>query len=98
MLIEQGLGTYPVICVLDAAARGKPMPPMAYSQEQIDRLLPPERFSKANAEARASLDIQIERNKAALGDSEDVLNAASTRKPRRWTCSSGRHQLRQPVF
>jgi len=100
MLIEQGLGTYPVICVLDAAARGKPMPTMAYSQEQIDRLLPPERFSKANAEAEApaSLDIQIERHKAALGDSEDVLNAASTRKPRRWTCSSGRHQLRQPVF
>jgi hypothetical protein len=96
MLIEQGLGTYPFICVLDAAARGKPMPTMAYSQEQIDRLLPPERFSKANAEAEApaSLDIQIERHKAALGDSEDVLNAASTRKPRRRTCSSGRHQLR----
>jgi hypothetical protein len=37
---------------------------------------------------------KIERNKAALGDSEDVLNAAWTRKPRRWTCSSGRHQLR----
>lgn len=76
MLIEQGLGTYPVICVLDAAARGKPMPTMAYSQEQIDKLLPPGRFGKANAEARASLDVQIERHKAALGDSEDVLNSA----------------------
>jgi hypothetical protein len=39
MLIEQGLGTYPVICVLDAAARGKPMPTLAYSQEQIRLLL-----------------------------------------------------------
>jgi hypothetical protein len=76
MLIEQGLGTYPVICVLDAAARGKPMPTMAYSHVHIDQLLPPDRFSKANAEAKAALDVQIERNKAAVGDSEDVLYAA----------------------
>ena len=91
MLIEQGLGTYPVICVLDAAARGKPMPTMAYSQEQIDRLLPPERFSKANAEAEApaSLDIQIERHKAALGDSEDVLNVP----PRRGNRGAGYARL-----
>jgi hypothetical protein len=53
--------------VLDAAARGKPMPTMAYSQEQIDRLLPPERFSKANAEARASLDIQDRAKQGGLG-------------------------------
>jgi hypothetical protein len=76
MMLEQGLGTYPVTCVLDAAARGKPMPTMAYSHEHIDQLLPPDRFSKANAEAKAALDVQIERNKAAVGDSEDVLYAA----------------------
>src|ERR1700722_2247764 len=76
LMIEQGLGTYPVTCVLDATARGKPMPIMAYSHEHIDQLLPPDRFSKANAEAKAALDVQIERNKAAVGDSEDVLYAA----------------------
>ena len=76
MLIEQGLGTYPVTCVLDATARGKPMPTMVYSHEHIDRVLPPDRFGKANAKAKAALDVQIERNKAAVGDSEDVLYAA----------------------
>jgi hypothetical protein len=49
---------------------------MVYTHEHIDRLLPPDRFSKANAEARASLDVQIERHRVALGDSGDVLNAA----------------------
>lgn len=49
---------------------------MAYSHKHIDQLLPPDRFSKANAEAKAALDVQIERNKAAVGDSEDVLYAA----------------------
>jgi hypothetical protein len=76
VMIEQGLGTYPVICVLDATARGKPMPTMVYSHDQIDRHLPPDRFSKANTEAKAALDAQIERNKGAVGDSEEVLYAA----------------------
>jgi hypothetical protein len=55
---------------------GKPMPTMVYTHEQIDQMLPPGRFSKANAEARASLDAQIERHKAMIGDSERVLWAA----------------------
>jgi hypothetical protein len=35
-----------------------------------------DRFSKANAEARASLDVQIERHKTIEGDCEKVLHAA----------------------
>lgn len=76
MLIEQGLGLYPFISVLDASARGGPQPTMVYKHEYIDRLLPADRFSKPNAEAHASLDAQIERHKAIVGDGEDVLYAA----------------------
>ena len=77
LLIEEGLGQYPVICVLDATCRrGKPEQTMIYTHDQIDRHLPPGRYSKANAEARASLDAKIEQHKGVMGDSEDVLYAA----------------------
>ncbi|QDW38759.1 hypothetical protein FFI89_017375 [Bradyrhizobium sp. KBS0727] len=76
MMIEQGLGPYPFISVLDASKPGKPTPTLAYSHEHIDRLLPPDRFSKANAEAKTALDVQTEREKAIAGDSEKVMNAA----------------------
>jgi hypothetical protein len=49
---------------------------MIYTHDQIDRHLPPDRYSKANAEARASLDAKIEQHKAIRGDSESVLYAA----------------------
>src|SRR6266436_3060918 len=49
---------------------------MIYAHDQIDRHLPPDRFSKANAEARASLDAQIDRHNAIMGESESVLYAA----------------------
>jgi hypothetical protein len=42
----------------------------------IDRLLPADRFSEPNAAAHASLDAQIERHKAIVGNSEHVLDAA----------------------
>jgi hypothetical protein len=76
MMIDHGLGSYPVTCVLNATSHGKPTPTMAYTHEQIDQMLPPDRFSKPNAEAHASLDAQIERHKAVTGDSERVLCAA----------------------
>ena len=76
MLIEQGLGMYAFISVLDASGPRKPTPTMVYTHECIDSLLPADRFSKPNAEAHASLDAQEERHKAIMGDSEDVLNAA----------------------
>jgi hypothetical protein len=76
MMIDHGLGSYPVTCVLNATSHGKPTPTMAYTHEQIDQMLPPDRFSKPNAEAHASLDAQIERHKAVTGDSERVLWAA----------------------
>ena len=76
MLLEQGLGAYAFISVLDTRGPGKPAPTMVYSHDYIDRFLPPDRFSKADAEARASLDTQIERHKAIMGDSKNALNAA----------------------
>jgi hypothetical protein len=76
MRLEQGLGPYPFISVLDAGGPGKPTPTLAYTHEHIDRLLPPDRFSKAHAEARAFLDVQIERHKTIEGDCEKILNAA----------------------
>jgi len=75
MLIEQGLGTYPFISVLNASGPGRPQPTMVYKHEYIDRLLPADRFSKPNAAAHASLDAQIERHKAIVGDSEKVMYA-----------------------
>jgi hypothetical protein len=51
MLIEQGLGTYPFISVLNASGPGGPQPTMVYKHEYIDLLLPADRFSKPNAEA-----------------------------------------------
>lgn len=76
-LIDEGLGEYPVICVLDATCvRGKAHHTMIYTHDQIDRHLPPDRFSKANAEARASLDAKIAQHNEVMGDSEKVLYAA----------------------
>ena len=76
-LIEEGLGEYAVICVLDATCRhGKPKQTMIYTHDQIDRHLPPDRFGKANADARAALDAKIEQHKEIMGDSESVLYAA----------------------
>jgi len=49
-----------------------PRPVVAYKHEYIDRYVPADRFSEPNAAAHASLDAQIERHKAILGDSEDV--------------------------
>jgi hypothetical protein len=76
MLIEQGLALNPFVAVLDVSGPGRPQPIVAYKHEYIDRLLPADRFSKPNAAAHASLDAQIERHKAIVGDSEDVLYAA----------------------
>jgi hypothetical protein len=76
MLIEQGLGLSPFISVLNASGPGNPQPTMVYKHEYIDRMLPADRFSKPNAAAHASLDAQIERHKAVVGDSETVLYAA----------------------
>jgi hypothetical protein len=76
MLIEQGLALSPFVTILNVNGRGNPQPTTVYTHEDIDRLLPAGRFSKPNAEAHASLDAQIQRHKAIMGDSEDVLNAA----------------------
>ena len=76
MLIEQGLGWYPFISVLDVSGPGRPQPTMVYKHEYVDRLLPADRFSKPNAAAHAALDAQIERHKAIMGDSEALLHAA----------------------
>jgi hypothetical protein len=76
MLIEQGIGLSPFISVLDVSGPGGPEPTTVYMHQYIDRLIPADRFSKPNADAHASLDAQIERHKAILGDSEDVLYSA----------------------
>ena len=49
---------------------------MVYKREYVDIHIPPDRFSKMNADAHAALDAKIEQHKAIMGDSEDVLNAA----------------------
>lgn len=74
LVIHEGLGPYPAVCVVDRQLL-KPVPTLVYAHSGIDRMLPPDRFSRANAEARASLDAQIERHEAILGDSEAVLYA-----------------------
>ena len=76
MLIEQGLGPDPFISVLDASGPRNPQPTTVYTHEHIDLLLPVDRFGKPNAAAHTSLDAQIERHKAVVGDSEKVLYAA----------------------
>jgi hypothetical protein len=68
ILIERGLGLTPFVSILDVSITGSPRPVVAYKHEYIDRYVPADRFS----EAHASLDAQIERHKAILGDSEDV--------------------------
>jgi hypothetical protein len=76
MLIEQGLGSSPFISVLDMSQFGGSRPVMVYKHEYVDTHIPPDRFSKLNASAHASLDGKMEQHKAILGDSEAVLNAA----------------------
>jgi hypothetical protein len=76
ILIEQGLALSPFVAVLDVSGPGGPQPIVAYKHEYIDRLVPPDRFSEPNAAAYASLNAQIERHKAIVGDSADVLYAA----------------------
>jgi hypothetical protein len=72
ILIERGLGLTPFVSILDVSITGSPRPVVAYKHEYIDRYVPADRFSEPNAAAHASLDAQIERHKAILGDSEDV--------------------------
>jgi hypothetical protein len=55
---------------------GGSRPVVIYKHEYVDIHIPPDRFSKPNAAAHASLDAQIERHRAIMGDSEDILNAA----------------------
>jgi hypothetical protein len=90
MLIEQGLGLSPFISVLDVAGPGPAQAVVVYKHEYIDRLLPPDRFSEPNAAAHASLDAQIERHEAVLGNSEDVqyaaMDAESAESSRYWSC------------
>ncbi|MBR1190068.1 hypothetical protein [Bradyrhizobium sp. AUGA SZCCT0160] len=74
-IIQEGLSPYPVVCVVDRTLL-KPVPVMAYSHAHIDKLVPPDRFSKANAEARAALDVQTKRLKDIVDDAEAALNAA----------------------
>jgi len=69
-LIELGFGLSPFISVLDVSGPGRAQPMVVYKHEYVDRLLPPDRFSEPNAAAHASLDAQIERHKAILGDSD----------------------------
>jgi hypothetical protein len=76
VLIEQGLGLQAFTSVLDASGPRNPQPTTVYTHEHIDLLLPVDRFSKPNAAAHTSLDAQIERHKAVVGDSEKVLYAA----------------------
>jgi hypothetical protein len=76
MLIEQGLGLSPFISVLDVRGPGPAQAVVAYKHEYIDRHIPADRFSEPNAAAHASLDAQIERHKAILGDIEDVQYVA----------------------
>jgi hypothetical protein len=76
MLIEQGLGLSPFTSLLDVSGPGSAQPMVVYTHEYVDRLIPPDRFGEPNAAAHASLDAQIERHKAILGDSEKVMHAA----------------------
>jgi hypothetical protein len=76
VLIEQGHALHPFVTVLDVSRPGRPQPIVAYKHESIDRFIPADRFSEPNAAAHASLDAQIERHKAIVGDSEAVLYAA----------------------
>jgi hypothetical protein len=76
MLLEQGLGTRPFISVLNPNGTPSQEPTTVYTHEYIDRLLPPDRFSKRNAKAHASLDARRKRHNAIMGDSEEVMYAA----------------------
>ena len=73
ILMEQGIGLNPFISVLDVSGTyPHPAPIVAYRHEYIDQLIPADRFSEANSSAHASLDAQIERHKAIMGDSGDI--------------------------
>jgi hypothetical protein len=76
MLIEQGLGLSPFISVLDVSGPGAAHPMVVYDHGYVDRLLPPDRFSEPNAAAHASLDAQVWRHNAIMGDSQHVMYAA----------------------
>jgi hypothetical protein len=75
-LIEQGLGSSPFISVPDMSQFGGSRPVVVYKHEYVDTHIPPDRFSRVNAAAYASLDAKMEQHKAILGDSEYALNAA----------------------
>jgi hypothetical protein len=76
MLLEQGLGTRPFISVLNPNGTPSQEPTTVYTHEYIDRLLPPDRFSKRNAKAHESLDARRKQHTTIMGDSEEVLYAA----------------------
>lgn len=76
MLIEQGLGSSPFISVPDMSQFGGSRPIVVYKREYVDIHIPPDRFSKVNAAAHASLSAKIEQHKAILADSEKVMYAA----------------------
>jgi hypothetical protein len=76
MLIEQGLGLSPFISVLDVSGPGHASPMVVYNHEYIDRFIPPDRFSEPNDAAHASLDAQVWRHNAIMGDSQHVMYAA----------------------
>jgi hypothetical protein len=73
MMIEQGIGLSPFVSLLDVRGPGPARPIVAYKHECIDRILPGDRFSEPNAAAHASLNAQIERQKAIIGDSESLM-------------------------
>jgi hypothetical protein len=75
-LIEQGLGLSPFISVLDVSGPGHAQPMVVYNHEYIDRFIPPDRFSEPNDAAHASLDAQVWRHNAIMGDSQHVMYAA----------------------
>jgi hypothetical protein len=55
---------------------GGSRPVVVYKHEYVDIHIPPDRFSKVNAAAHASLDAKMEQYKAIVGDSEKVMYAA----------------------
>jgi hypothetical protein len=88
ILIERGSArarSFPCSMQADRAARGQPWFTSTSISTACFRLT-----VSANQTRRPMLlDAQIERHKAIVGDSEDVLNAALDA---RWTPSSGRDQ------
>jgi hypothetical protein len=90
LLIEEGLGQYPVICVRDATCRrGKPEQTMIYTHDQIDRHL------RLTATARPMLKpglLSMPKSSNTRGSWVTARTSCMpprTRKPRRWTPSSG---------